>query len=153
MLVQSNWFQSMSTIEVHCLTNQNIENWFRWKLTVSKIIQECFNCKMKVVLLFLYGFIFVCGTIGNCFVIKWFVKQEERKKAGNKLVIVLAINDFLSSIFVPLQQIHDAIRLSSEPVNAYYIGRVFCHSLQGIQIAFLLATSFLLVAISLERYR
>ena len=108
---------------------------------------------LDVVLITCYGLVAVSGTVGNGLVIKWFGTKEERQKAGNKLVVVLAMNDFLSSIFVPLVQIHFIISLSLEPKYAWYLGEGLCRSLYGLQKTFLISPSWLLIAISIERYR
>ena len=108
---------------------------------------------VDVALIICYALVFLFGTIGNCFVVRWFGNQKERQKAGNKLVTALAVNDFLSSIVVPLWQIHHIFRDSLQPKHAWYIGRGLCYSLPGLGMIFLHVTSFLLVAISLERYR
>ena len=109
--------------------------------------------KTDIVLIIFYGFVVISGTVGNILVIRWFGKKNERQKAGNKLVVVLAINDFLSSILVPLFQIHDLIRISHHPLYPWYLGEVMCYSLWGLNVTFVYATSFLLMAISIERFR
>ena len=118
-----------------------------------------------IILIICYGLIFICGTIGNIFVISWFGASEKRGKAGSKLVIVLAINDFLSSIFVPIYQIHFIIRFSLVSKDAkgvlgafftrssWYVGKTLCHLDLGIQSVFITATALLLIVISIERYR
>ena len=108
---------------------------------------------VDIVLTICYGFVFLSGTVGNSFVINWFGKKSERKKAGNKLVVMLAINDLISSVLVPLSQIHYLISASINPPGVWYLGKVLCYSLPGIGRTFLYATSFYLIAISLERYR
>ena len=108
---------------------------------------------VEVALLNFSGFVLMSGTIGNALVIRWFGTKEERKKAGNKLVVALAINDFLSSIFVPMFQVHEIINVSIKPPHAWYLGEVFCYLQYGMPLTFLMVTSFLLVAISVERFR
>ena len=108
---------------------------------------------VEVALLIFNGIVLTSGTVGNILVIRWFGTKEERKKAGNKLVVALAINDFLSSIFVPLFQIHNVIRLALDPPQAWYLGEVFCYLNFGLPVTFLMVTSFLLIAISVERFR
>ena len=105
------------------------------------------------ILIVFYVFVFTSGIAGNILVIKWFGTKEERKKAGNKLVIALAFNDFLSSIFIPLFQIHFIVIGSIEPHKAWYLGKVLCHSQIGMHVTFVMVTSFLLVAIAVERFR
>ena len=97
-----------------------------------------------------YCFVFISGTIGNAFVVRWFGAPTKIGNAGNKLVVVLAINDFFSSIFVPLYSIHTIVSYFE---GTWHLGKFFCHSLPGLNLTFLYATSFLLVAISMERFR
>ena len=108
---------------------------------------------VDIILIVCYAFVFLSGTVGNGFVIRWFGRKGERRKAGNKLVVMLAINDLLSSVLVPLSQIHYLISASINPPGVWYLGKVLCYSLPGIGRTFLYATSFYLIAISLERYR
>ena len=108
---------------------------------------------VEIALITIYGLVVICGTLGNGLVIKWFVIGEERKKPGNKLVVVLAINDFLASIFVPLDQIHMITSRALGRPLAWYLGKAMCQSLSGIQLTFLSATPLLLIAISVERFR
>ena len=102
---------------------------------------------INIIQISFYSFIFIFGTIGNAFVVRWFGVPSEIGKAGNKLVVILAINDFLSSIFVPLHHIH---RIVSK--ETWHIRKALC-ALLGLYYTFLFATSFLLVAISIERFR
>ena len=108
---------------------------------------------VELVLMIFYVIIFIFGTVGNVLVVKWFMVKKQREKAGNTLVVALAINDFISSVIVPLWQIHHIVRNSLTPPGAWYIGKGLCHFLPGIAMTFLIATSFLLVSISLERFR
>ena len=98
----------------------------------------------------LYGLVFISGTIGNAFFVKWFGAPCEIGKAGNKFVVVLAVNDFFSSIFFPLNSIQNIV---SRFEGTWHLEKFFCHSLLGLCFTFLYATSFLLVAISIERFR
>ena len=97
----------------------------------------------------LYLLVIVFGAVGNILVVKWFGKKSIRKKAGNKMVVVLAVNDFVSSIIIPL------LRISQIFQNIFQIdqGKTLCHLSGGVMEAFLIATSWLLVAISIDRLR
>ena len=108
---------------------------------------------LDIVLMVAYGFVVIFGTVGNGLVIKWFGMREKRKKSGNKLVVFLAANDFLASIFMPLLQIHSIAANALDPQRSWYLGRGLCHSLLGIILSLLYATSMLLIAISVERFR
>ena len=70
-----------------------------------------------------YGLVFISGTVGNCFIIKWFGVREEREKPGNKLVVALAVNHFLASIFLPLYQIYYIVSEALSPWYAWSLGR------------------------------
>ena len=107
----------------------------------------------KIFLISVYGIVFVLGAAGNSFVAMMFGTKQERKKPGSKLVIVLAVNDFMSSIFVPLLQIQYLVSRSINVPKLWFLGKFLCHSLSGLQISCLLATSLLLTTISLERFR
>ena len=107
---------------------------------------------VDIIQITLYGFVFISGTIGNAFVVRWFGAPSEIGKAGNKLVVVLAVNDFFSSIFYPFYHIHYIVRHFAIG-GTWHLGKFFCHSLLGLYLTFLYATSFLLVAISIERFR
>ena len=103
-----------------------------------------------IILTIFYGFVVILGTIRNALVVKWFWAREE---AGSKLVVVLAINDFLASLLVPLNKIHGAVRHSLEPSDAWYLGQCLCYILHGMQMTFLYTTSWILIAIAIERFR
>ena len=109
--------------------------------------------EVDIILIVTYGLVVIFGTIGNMLVIAWFGIGEKRKNPGSKLVVVLAINDFLASIFVPFLQINWIVSFSLNPQDAWYLGKTLCHSLYGIQLTFLVATPYLLIAISMERLR
>ena len=66
---------------------------------------------MEISLVVLYLLVIVFGTVGNVLVVIWFRKKNMRQKAGNKLVVVLAVNDFVSSIIIPIMRISSIIRL------------------------------------------
>ena len=107
---------------------------------------------VDIIQITLYCFVFISGTVGNAFVMRWFGAPSEIGKAGNKLVVVLAVNDFFSSIFVPFYYIHYIVRHFAIG-GAWHLGKFFCHTLLGLYFTFLYATSFLLVAISIKRFR
>ena len=106
-----------------------------------------------IVVILLYGITTVLGTIGNALVIKSFTIGSQKNLAGSRLITILAANDFLASIFLPLYEVHSLISVNLQPVYAWYLGKALCHTLVGSQIFFLVATSWLLVAIASERYR
>ena len=97
--------------------------------------------------------IFLVGVFGNALVVKWFNTGSAKHTVGSRLVVILAINDLISSIVVPFAQVHAILQSSMDPYGAWYLGKFLCHILPGIQSMFLIATSWILVAISLERFR
>ena len=103
-------------------------------------------------LVVLYSLVTLLGTVGNILVVKWFGKKNMRQKAGNKMVVVLAVNDFASSIFVPFLRISSLIRLQ-EFSQVVVLRKALCYFSGGIMETFLIASSWLLVAISFDRLR
>ena len=108
---------------------------------------------LHVILLFFYPLVIILGVGGNVYVIKWFYSKSRRKMAGSALVVVLAFNDLFASIMVPSTQIHHIISHSKQPYEAWYLGKILCHTLHETGVVFLLATSCILMAIALERYK
>ena len=107
---------------------------------------------MQVSLVVLYSLVALLGTIGNTLVVKWFGEKNMRQKAGNKMVVVLAVNDFVSSIIVPFLRISYIIRLDDFSQKVV-LRKTLCYFAAGIMETFLIATSWLLVAISVDRLR
>ena len=115
-----------------------------------------FSLKLRplhIALLCFYPLVAVLGVGGNVYVIKWFYSKQKRNIAGSSLVVVLACNDLLASIMVPSAQIHLIISFNKYPFNAWYLGELLCSTLQEFSVVFLLATSWILVVIALERYK
>ena len=108
---------------------------------------------LDIVLLCFYPLVLILGVGGNLLVIRWFCAKNRRKMAGSVLVIVLAFNDLFASIMVPSTQIHMIISYNKEPHAAWYLGKVLCHTLHESGVVFLLATSWILVIIAMERYK
>ena len=82
---------------------------------------------VDIIQITLYCFVFISGTIGNAFVVRWFGAPSEIGKAGNKLVVALAINDFLSSIFFPFCLIYSILHR-----GLWHLERFFCYSQIGL---------------------
>ena len=95
----------------------------------------------------IYGFIFIAGTIGNWLVIKSFLTKSAQP--GCRFVVALALVDFISSIWIPLLNIVLALYKSGH----WPLGKICCYILRPFDISFMLASAWLLVAISLERAR
>ena len=104
----------------------------------------------------LVSLILVFGTVGNICVIHMHGFTEERHHAGSKLVVALAATDFLSSILIPVdamtwitQRVRhpDAI----DPPYPHSVG--VCFLLKSVSPLFMMASSWLLTAVSIERVR
>ena len=101
-----------------------------------------------------YVILIVLGTIGNSFVVKWFLAK--RKMTGSKFVIMLALTDLLNSIVSPLDTIHVSVSRGLHPMpfrSRWYLGEFMCSLMSGLPRTLLCASPWLLVAISVERYR
>ena len=86
------------------------------------------------------------GSIGNALVVKYFAAGDTSTRAGSRFVIVLAVVDFVSSIWIPGRLLLRMIYYPSWPfLQACYISE--------LDFSLLLATPWLLLAISLERAR
>ena len=77
-----------------------------------------------------YPLVIAFGTMGNVLVVEWFGKQRIRKKAGNKIVVVLAVNDFVSSIIIPILRILHIFQSDQE--------KTLCRLSEGIMEDFVL---------------
>ena len=109
--------------------------------------------KVDILYIFLYVCVFVVGVLGNILVMKWFLEPDKRNRPGSVMVITLAFNDMLASIIVPLFRIHLIVAATIRPLDAWYLGRTLCYTIRGFNLAFVLATSWILVVIATERYR
>ena len=95
----------------------------------------------------IYSFIAVVGTIGNGLVIKSFLLS--RDQPGSRFVIALAAVDFVTSILVPIRAFVDI----AYGYNHWPWGVTACLLIKPWPSAFVSASSWLLIAISLERMR
>ena len=104
-----------------------------------------------IVLLICFVSMFLLGTVGNLLTIKYFGFGDGKKLAGSLQILFLAVNDFLSSIIVPVAQIMSIIKRSI--VSNWDISPFPCYTLVGAVNLLLTASSWFLVAISAERLR
>ena len=100
-----------------------------------------------ILTLTLYTLIFTSGTIGNAVVIKSFLRAPDQP--GSRFVIGLGVVDFISSIFTPFGNIMFTIYDHKH----WPLGKVGCLMYSSWSDSFQGASSWLLVAISLERAR
>ena len=99
------------------------------------------------------GFIFLLGSLGNCFVIYIFAMTKRKKQAGSGFVVALAVTDLVSSIAIPtIPVVEIALRMKYK--TPYWVfGKWGCHLINDIGPVFVTASSWILVAISIERWR
>ena len=104
----------------------------------------------EVLLLFMYVLVFLIGTVGNGVVIKIF--YDNRDQPGSRCVLMLAIVDCISSIWIPVTMIGQIVSKISDYLDAWPFGKVMCY-LRPFMLSLLAASAWLLVAICLERIR
>ena len=94
--------------------------------------------------------VFLIGVPGNAMVIYvlGLCRKQHRSSNGNVFIVNLAVADILASATVPLVIIHDL--LSNGKWN---LGSFLCYLLPGLNPVTLVASSWALVVISIDRYR
>ena len=108
-----------------------------------------FSEGLKICLYVFYSIILVVGILGNGLVCYVLIFKKKRKNTGDIFIISLAMTDFISSIFIPLVQINDLVG----DAKIWYLGEIGCFVLPAMFPMTLTASSWLLVLISLDRYR
>ena len=105
----------------------------------------------EIIEICLYSLTILVGTVGNALVMKHFASANVSGRPGSRFVIVLAGVDFLSSIWIPCFFI---VRLMYSDSSFFPsdFGESACRILQ-LYPPLLYSTSWLLLAISLERAR
>ena len=108
--------------------------------------------QMSLIALLLLVFLF--GTIGNILVFYWFGVTPRRKLAGSVFVATLAAVDLITSVYLPIDLIHKIVSEAMNPCQPpWLLGRVACYVKATWDPVFLFASSWLLVAISIVRWR
>ena len=75
----------------------------------------------KIAMLCLYLLTIVIGTIGNGFVVKYFAFGDASGRPGSRFIVVLAIVDFVTSIWIP------SIAIFKELWGTFWpLGETFC---------------------------
>ena len=105
--------------------------------------------ELKICLYVFYSMIFLIGVLGNSIVCYALGVKKKRKTSGDVFVVSLAITDLLSSIFVPLVMINDLVG----DFKVWYLGKIGCYILPSVSPVTLIASSWSLALISLDRYR
>ena len=103
---------------------------------------------MVVLLCIVYSAVLLVGSCTNSLVIYTIVNRS-RRAAGDVFIIGLASVDFLASVFVPINMIPDIIT----HLKNWYYGNIGCKVLPVISPASIFASSWILVAIAVDRYR
>ena len=104
----------------------------------------------EIVLLFMYVFVLLVGTVGNGLVIKTFYANRDRP--GSRYVLVLAMIDLITSIWIPLVNIGKIVTTISHNFSSWPFGKIACY-LRLFEFSLPAASAWLLIAICLERVR
>ena len=120
--------------------------------TIQESPGEKVDNTRELVYLILYGMMIPLGVIGNGLTIKYFRFSPRWEQAGTKLLVVLAVNDLISSIYVPLEKMYDHYnKIVDNPF--WTLGMPMCYLMHSVTEMFFVATSWLLVIIAYERFR
>lgn len=94
--------------------------------------------------------VFMIGVPGNAMVIYiiGMKNKANRNNDGSAFIVSLAVADLLASCFVPFVIAYDFLSQ-----RKWYLGPVMCHLLPALNPINLIASSWTLVLISVERYR
>ena len=109
-----------------------------------------YNLFILIPLIFCCVFVFLIGVPGNSLVIYvlGFRQRQQRKNTGNAFVVSLAVADVFASAAVPFVIVHDLTN-----VPRWRLGGFLCHFLSVLNPITLVASSWGLVVISIDRYR
>ena len=119
----------------------------QWTLTA----RLPFNYK-DILQLCIYSVTILIGTFGNLLVVKYFAFGELSSHPGSRFVVVLAVIDFVSSLWIPVFVPIVEILYEAPTSYTWPFGEKACQILMFYPVLFY-ASSWLLVAISLERAR
>ena len=107
-----------------------------------------------VAIFILYTLVFLCGTIGNALVIKYNISSSTTKRNGSKFVVVLAIVDLISSIWVPFVEVNRILFYRPYIRDSHWpYGKIPCYVLNGYFYGMFYSSAWLLVAVGIERIR
>ena len=126
---------------VNCSTNGTFEIPDQWKV----------SDEAKPFLYILYSLIFVFGVPGNFMVCYVIGLKTKRRYRGEFFILSLAIADLLASAFVPPMMISDLA--NADHVKTWHIGRIGCYIFVSISPITVMASSWSLLMISLDRCR
>ena len=101
-------------------------------------------------LLFLNVLVFLIGTIGNGLLIRTF--YVNRDEPGSRFVLILAIVDLITSVWIPVMAIGQIMHKVSHH-TLWPFGKVGCYILKPFYFSLFIMSVWLLLAICLERVR
>lgn len=104
----------------------------------------------KVLIGILYSIILLVGVPGNAMVIYDLGVRDRFRKSCDIHLVALAFSDMLSSLFVPILNLHDLV---TNLVGWALLGTFGCKFFLSIQHISMLVSAFILILISLERLR
>ncbi|XP_038073949.1 gonadotropin-releasing hormone II receptor-like [Patiria miniata] len=103
------------------------------------------NASTRIVVLFL---LFFLGVVGNSLALLWIWNNRKRRSRVNNIVLGLATADFCVCIFTIL------VSVIYELQNYHwYAGDIGCKTFMALQIASLMASSFMLVIMAMDRHQ
>ncbi|XP_022109623.1 cardioacceleratory peptide receptor-like [Acanthaster planci] len=103
------------------------------------------NAGARITVLFV---LFFLGVIGNSLALLWIWKNRKRRSRVNNIVLGLATADFCVCIFTML------VSVIYELQNYHwYAGNVGCKIIMALQTASLMASSYMLVIMALDRHQ
>ena len=94
----------------------------------------------------------IIGTCGNALVIKYFAQSEGSSRPGSRLVIALALIDFVSSLWLPGYDIIVLILYNFDGMQVWPLGEPMCY-ISNFYPILNYQTPWFLLAISIERAR
>ena len=95
-----------------------------------------------------YSIVALFGITGNISVIYYFKAIRHQRNSSNTFIISLAVADLLASFFIPLLMIPDLFSY-----NNWEFGQIGCKIVPSISLLTMLASSFNMMVISIDRLR
>ncbi|XP_033633689.1 mesotocin receptor-like [Asterias rubens] len=99
----------------------------------------------RIIVLFV---LFFMGVIGNCLALLWIWNNRKRRSRVNRIVLGLATADFCVCIFNILVSVIYELQ-----EYRWYAGNVGCKTIMAMQTASLIASSFMLVIMAIDRHQ
>ena len=136
-----------------CL-NSSMVNCTLTSKTPSPILPTPSLSDAQITIILVNCIIMVLGVPGNLYVIYKFAFTSEKRHAGVKLVVALAVTDCLSSLILPSFTVYDMLRIFlNNGVPIWHLEKFMCYVLYATHPIFFGTSSWYMVAISCERLR